>query len=38
MVANMECEGINGIELFEDPPFRVGQIVEDDIRVFPSLV
>jgi hypothetical protein len=29
MLANMGCEGIEGIELFEEPPTSVRQIVED---------
>jgi hypothetical protein len=40
MLANMGSEGISGIEFFENPPWRVVQIVEDDIRgvSFPRLI
>jgi hypothetical protein len=40
MLANMGSEGASGIEFFERPPFRVLQIVEDDVRgvSFPRLI
>jgi hypothetical protein len=34
MLANMESEGISEIIYFENPPIRVLQIVEDDVRGF----
>jgi ribonuclease HI len=33
MLANMGNESINGIEVFENPPSRVVQILEDDITL-----
>jgi hypothetical protein len=40
MLANMGSEGISGISFFENPPARVKQIVEDDLRgvSFPRLI
>jgi hypothetical protein len=40
MLANIGCEGIEGIEFFEEPPTRVRQIVDDDIRgvSFPRII
>jgi ribonuclease HI len=40
MLANMGCDETNGIEFFNNPPARVLQLVEDDIRgvSFPRLV
>jgi hypothetical protein len=40
MLANMGSEVISGISFFENPPARVKQIVEDDLRgvSFPRLI
>jgi hypothetical protein len=40
MLANIGSEGISGFELFENPPARVRQIVDDDCRgvSFPRLI
>jgi hypothetical protein len=40
MLANMGSEGSSGIVYFEDPPARVLQIVEDDVKgvSFPRLI
>jgi hypothetical protein len=40
ILANMESEGISEIAFFENPPPRIVQIVENDVRgvIFPRLI
>jgi hypothetical protein len=40
VLANMDSEGVSGIEFFTSPPARARQFVEDDIKgvSFPRLI